>query len=155
MHSIRWAAACALAATLAACASSTTTSTVTTQPSVATWAKEASGGLLVAEKGSVVDPACANQRVDYEVQPLEIGHQIPAILIVKSGSSCLGKAGQASEVFVKAGGRWTSQFKSGGDVRPLPTRTAGVQDLGVDDGSSCKSEWHWQGGAYEISKRCP
>ncbi|MDT4825961.1 hypothetical protein FQZ97_592580 [compost metagenome] len=157
MIQIRSAAALCLAALLTACAAPSPSSASASATSVATWAKEATGGLLTADKGSVTDPGCANQKVDYEVKPLALdaAGQTPALVITRSGSSCLGRTGALSELWVKSEGRWVLQFSaSEGEIRALPSRTLGRADVSVS-GGSCSSVWRWQGSRYDTTSRCP
>lgn len=157
MIQIRSAAALCLAALLTACAAPTPSNASATASSVATWAKEATGGLLTAAKGSVTDPGCANQKVDYEVKALALdaAGQTPAMVITRSGSSCLGRTGQLSELWVKSGGRWVRQFSaSEGEIQTLSSQASGLADVSVS-GGSCSPVWRWQGSRYDMATRCP
>lgn len=157
MIQIRSVAALCVVAWLTACAAPSASNTSASASSAATWAKEATGGLLTAEKGSVTDPGCANQKLDYEVKALALdaAGQTPAMTITRSGSSCLGRTGQLSELWVKSEGRWVRQFSlSEGEIRALPSRTLGLADVSVS-GGSCSPVWRWQGSRYDIGKRCP
>ena len=158
MHPTRSAATLILVAVLTACASSTSPRPSGTEPhSTALWAKEATGGLLTASKGSVVDPGCANQKLDYEAKDLQVdaSGQTPGMVITRSGSTCLGKTGQKSEFWVKSGGRWVMQFSVGeGEIKTLATKNLGVSDVSVV-GGTCAPVWRWQGARYEIAHRCP
>jgi hypothetical protein len=158
MYLTRSAATLILVAVLTACAASTSPRPPGVEPpSTAIWAKEATGGLLMASKGSVVDPGCANQTLDYEAKVLQVDDsgETPGMVITKSGSTCLGKTGQRSEFWVKSGGRWVMQFSVGeGDIRTLAPKNLGVSDVSVF-GGNCAPVWRWQGARYEITRRCP
>lgn len=158
MKPIRAATILCFAFSLLACAAHPPSSEfVASTSAMELWVKEVSGGLLPSVKGSVVDPDCANQKVDYETQQLALDakDRTPALVITKSGSTCLGRTGQKSELWVKSGGQWVSQFVvSEGEIQTLPSRSQGFADLSVR-GGSCSPLWRWQGQRYVVVKRCP
>ena len=141
--------------TLAACTAMDPTEPTRTAATLP--AKAADSASSTAVQGALVDPACAGEPVEYDVQPFDLGNTSrPARVVVLSGSPCLGPTGQLTELWVQFKGEWVSQLKTAGTLIALPNHHhQGYPHLTVQGLGPCAPVWRWQGTGYRAARTCP